>query len=212
MGKDFRMWDIWSQWNKHSSYVRKANWLPNGWQYGRSRILLQKLYTPHIGLAAALLDKSRYKNLKAVAYPDRYSVYLRRRQHFPELSGYSAHYGGECYSHPFSGGNFPIALTANFHVHRNFLRWLTKLNQKGYRYLWQPFFIYLLILQQHCNKSLSKTSESGLFTAFLQKSYQVFFLYNLKKGMKIWIHNHWHPYSFVIESKIRNSKGNHHVR
>ena len=135
---------------------------------------------PNIGLAAALLDKSRYKNLKAVAYPDRYSVYLRRRQHFPELSGYSAHYGGECYSHPFSGGNFPIALTANFHVHRNFLRWLTKLNQKGYRYLWQPFFIYLLILQQHCNKSLSKTSESGLFTAFLQKSYQVFFLDGFK--------------------------------
>ena len=38
---------------------------------------------------------------------------------------------------------------------------------------------FLLNLSQHCHKSVFLTSESGLFTAFLQKSYQVFFLYKL---------------------------------
>lgn len=36
-----------------------------------------------------------------------------------------------------------------------------------------------LNLSQHCHKSVFSTSESGLFTAFLQISYQVFFLYKL---------------------------------
>jgi len=31
-------------------------------------------------------------------------------------------------------------------------------------------------LSQHCHKSVFSIAESGLFTAFLQKTYQVFFL------------------------------------
>lgn len=42
---------------------------------------LEKFYSPHIGLAAALLNKSRYKNLNAVAYPDRYSEKWKSHTH-----------------------------------------------------------------------------------------------------------------------------------
>ena len=42
---------------------------------------LEKFYLPHIGLAAALLNKSRYKNLNAVAYPDRYSEKWKSHTH-----------------------------------------------------------------------------------------------------------------------------------
>ena len=41
---------------------------------------------------------------------------------------------------------------------------------------------FLLNLSQHCHKSVFLTAESGLFTAFLRKSYQVFFLDKLLLG------------------------------
>ena len=47
-----------------------------------------------------------------------------------------------------------------------------------------------LNLSQHCHKSVFQTSESGLFTAFLQNSYQVFFLYR------------WGIYDFPSCSKV----------